>query len=106
VATPPVTASILEGITRASLISLLQEQLGITCAEREADRTELYDCEEAFLCSTGLEIVPIGSVDGIAVNGARQSPLTARLTDLYGRTVRGTLSAHPEWRTPVYQATR
>ncbi len=103
VATPPVTASILEGITRASLINLLQEQLGMTCAEREVDRTELYDCEEAFLCSTGLEIMPIGSVDGIAVNGARQGPLTARLTELYGRTVRGTLSAHPEWRTAVYR---
>jgi hypothetical protein len=52
--TPPVTSSILESITRASLIDLLEEITGKPVEQRDIDRTELYAAEEAFLCGSRL----------------------------------------------------
>jgi branched-chain amino acid aminotransferase len=100
--TPPRSASILEGVTRASLMALLREQ-DMACEERDVDRSELYDCEEAFLCSTGLEVVPIASVDGLSIGDGTEGPVTRRLRKSYETVVRGSVDAWPEWRTPVYK---
>jgi branched-chain amino acid aminotransferase len=101
VVTPEGTASLLEGITRATIISLLRE-LGIPCVEREVDLTELYDSDEAFLSSTGLEILPLASVDGIAIGGGRPGEITMAISRHYESLVRGQMPDFPEWRTPVY----
>ena len=61
--TPPVTENILEGITRATIMTLLRDELGIPVVERPIDRTELYVCDELILCGTGAQIAPVGSVD-------------------------------------------
>jgi branched-chain amino acid aminotransferase len=100
--TPPRSASILEGVTRASLIALLREE-HMPCEERDVDRSELYDCEEAFLCSTGLEVLPIASVDGLPVGDGAEGAITRRLRERYETVVRGSVPAWPEWRTPVYE---
>jgi branched-chain amino acid aminotransferase len=102
-ATPAVTEQILEGITRDTLI-VLAGDLGIPCDERQVDRTELYDCEEAFLSSTGLEIVPIASVDRLAVGAGAPGPTTAALRTQYRAVVRGTVPAHEDWLTGVYDS--
>jgi branched-chain amino acid aminotransferase len=60
--TPPITADILESITRTTLIeSICPDMLGLDVVEREIDRTELYVAEEAFFCGSGYEITPIVS---------------------------------------------
>jgi branched-chain amino acid aminotransferase len=100
--TPARSASILEGVTRASLLALLREQ-DMPCEERDLDRSELYDCEEAFLCSTGLEVLPIASVDGLSIAGGAEGPMTRRLRERYEAVVRGSVDAWREWRTPVYE---
>jgi branched-chain amino acid aminotransferase len=100
--TPPRSASILEGVTRASLLALLREQ-DMPCEERDLDRSELYDCEEAFLCGTGLEVLPIGSVDGLSIAGGVEGHVTRRLRERYETVVRGSVDAWREWRTPVYE---
>jgi branched-chain amino acid aminotransferase len=56
VITPPVTADILEGITRATLIQLFREAMGVPVVERDIDRSELYVCDEAFFCGSGQEV--------------------------------------------------
>lgn len=99
--TPPVTASILESITRATLIVLLREVLGVPVVEREVDRTELYICDEAFFCGTAAEITPVASVDRLPVGDGRIGPITRRLQQLYHDIVRGVDGRFPEWRTPV-----
>jgi branched-chain amino acid aminotransferase len=99
-ATPAVTEQILEGITRDTVITLARE-LGIPCLEREVDRTELYDCEEAFLCSTGLEILPIAAVDGLPV-GNPERQITETIRSEYLLLVRGSTTGHGEWLTPTY----
>lgn len=103
VCTPPVTAGILESITRASLIRLFADKLGRQTIEREIDRTELYLAEEVFLCGSGMEVVPVIAVDRLPVGDGRKGPVTAAIQDAYFRVARGQDNAYPEWRTPVYR---
>src|SRR5690606_22295479 len=65
--TPGVTSSILESITRQTLIQLARDELGLKVEERDLDRSELYIASELFLCGSGLEISPVLSVDRLAV---------------------------------------
>ena len=74
--TPNVTSSILESITRATLIDLLQEMTGREVEQRDIDRTELYDAEEAFLCGSSYEVQPILSIDRLDVGTGQVGALT------------------------------
>jgi branched-subunit amino acid aminotransferase/4-amino-4-deoxychorismate lyase len=56
--TPPVTADILEGITRDAVMELAEKELGMPVLEREVGRTELYAADEVFLSGTGFQIAP------------------------------------------------
>ena len=102
IVTPPVTDDILEGITRATLMTLLKEELGLTVVERSIDRTELAVAEEAFLAGTGAQIVPITRVDHRPIGGGRPGRLTLELRDLYFDVVRGKKAKYRSWCTPVY----
>lgn len=53
--TPPCTASVLESITRDTIIEIAKNVLNIKTIERDIDRTELYICDEAFLCGSAME---------------------------------------------------
>ncbi len=100
--TPPVTAGILESITRTTLMDLAARELGMEVVEREIDRTELYVAEEVFMCGSGLEVLPITSVDRIAVGDGARGSLTKRIQDVYFAAARGELPAYRRWLTPVY----
>jgi branched-chain amino acid aminotransferase len=106
VCTPPVTAGILESITRSVLIRLFEEKLGRRVVEREIDRTELYVADEVFLCGSGQEVVPVVSVDRLTVGSGRKGPVTAAIQETYFRVARGQDNAYPEWRSPVYPIAR
>jgi branched-chain amino acid aminotransferase len=101
VITPPVTASILDSITRSTLIQLAGQDLGVEVVERDVDRTELYLAEEAFFCGTGAEVRPILSVDRFSLGDGQIGPLTRQIAALYHDIVRGTESRFGEWRTLV-----
>ena len=100
--TPPVTADILEGVTRATIIELARRELGLTVMEREIDRSEIYICDEAFFCGSGAEIVPVLSVDHYPVGDGVPGALTRKLQALYFDVVSGKLAQYREWLTPVY----
>jgi branched-chain amino acid aminotransferase len=105
--TPPVTADILESITRTTLIENIYPDLfGMEVAEREIDRTELYVADEAFFCGSGYEITPIVSIDHFPLGDGKVGPVTQGLSDAYMDIVRGIDKRFPEWRTPAYQALR
>ena len=104
--TPPVTADILESITRTTLMEEIGPELGIDVVEREIDRTELYVADEAFFCGSGYEITPIVTVDRFSLGDGNAGPVTQRLLRAYMDIVRGVDKRFPEWRTPIYQAIR
>jgi branched-chain amino acid aminotransferase len=101
VITPPVTANILEGIVRRSLITLIREELGVEVIEREIDRTELYLADEALLCGTGVQIAAIGSIDHRIVGQGGTGPITHRLRELFYRVLRGEEAKYVDWLSPV-----
>lgn len=104
--TPPVTADILESITRDTLIELAQAELGLEVLERDIDRTELYVCDEAFFCGSGHEVSPINSIDHYPVGTGEPGPITRQLQKLYFDVVTGTVPKYRHWLTPVYCAAR
>jgi branched-chain amino acid aminotransferase len=102
VVTPSVTAGILESVTRDTLLELCRNELNLTPEEREIDRTETYVADEAFLCASGAEIVPITSIDKIPLGNARVGLITQKIMDLYLGIVRGTNPKYYKWLTPTY----
>ena len=101
-ATPPITAGILESVTRDTLLRLFEEKYGTAPVERQIDRTELYIADELFFCGSTYEVSPIVAVDGIPVGDGEIGPMTAGIWEAYEGLVRGRVPDHPEWRTPVY----
>jgi branched-chain amino acid aminotransferase len=100
--TPPVTAGILESITRRSLLAIASD-IGLQAVERDVGRTELYLAEEGFYCGTGQEIVPMLSVDGKPLGRGEPGPLTRRLQGAYDEIVRGRDDCYRHWLSPVYE---
>ena len=80
--TTPISAALLNGITRNSIITLAKAN-GIECVERDIPREYLYLCDELFMCGTAAEITPIRSVDGRQVGAGKPGPLTRRVQDLF-----------------------
>ncbi len=100
--TPPVTADVLEGIVRRSLIQLLREELGVEVQERPVDRTEAYLADEMFMCGTGAQITPITRIEHRPVADGEIGPLTARLRDCFMDVVYGRDERYLDWLAPVY----
>lgn len=102
--TPDVGSDILESITRDTVLRLAEELTGRPAVERRVDRSELYAAEEAFLCGSGQEILPILSVDRLPVGDGAPGPVTRALQERYFAIVRGDDPAFRDWLTPVWEA--
>jgi branched-chain amino acid aminotransferase len=101
--TPPHVASILDGVSRRSLIQIARD-LGYTVAERDVARAELYLAEEAFLCGTAAELVPIREVDDheLGEPGEITRVVQAKFEDaLHGRA-----QEYAEWLDVVEQPSK
>ncbi len=83
VITPPVTDNILEGITRRSIMQLIQDDLQLPIVERPIDRTEVYICDELFMTGTAAQVVAITQVDFSPVGNGIMGPVANRLRELY-----------------------
>jgi branched-chain amino acid aminotransferase len=100
--TPPVTDNILEGITRRTVMTLAQDDLGLRVIERPIDRTEVYVCDELFLTGTAAQVTAVIKVDHRPVGEGVMGPVTAQLRKLYDDAVRGRISKYRHWNEPVY----
>jgi branched-chain amino acid aminotransferase len=100
--TPPVTDDILEGVTRRILVNLIGDELGKKVVERSIDRTELYTCDELFLCGTGAQVSPVIEVDRRPVGDGKIGELTGELQGIYFGAVRGDNPKYSSWSLPVY----
>lgn len=100
--TPPVTDDILEGVTRRLVMQVLRDELGMPVIERSIDRTELYTCDELFLCGTGAQISPVVELDQRKIGDGRVGEVTQEVQQIYFGAVRGENPAHADWTIPVY----
>ena len=97
--TPPLT-SILEGITRDSIIEIAGEQ-GIPVAQERFPRDELYIADEAFFTGTAAEVTPIREVDGRMIGSGKPGDVTKRLQKSFFDIVNGKDEAHASWLTTI-----
>lgn len=102
--TPHTSSDILESITRSTALELFREA-GIETRERDIDRSELAAAEEAFFCGTAWEITPVIAIDRLKVGTGEVGPIVRELQDRFFSIATGESADHPEWRTPVYDAT-
>jgi len=94
--TTPVSAALLNGITRHTIITLAREA-GIDVVERDLPREYLYLCDELFMCGTAAEITPIRSVDGRQVGAGKPGPVTRRMQELFFGLFDGSTPDHHGW---------
>jgi branched-chain amino acid aminotransferase len=97
--TPPLT-SILEGITRETIIQLAAER-GMRILEERFTRDELYIADEAFFSGTAAEITPIREVDNRTIGTGKPGPVTKQLQAAFFDIVHGRDNKHEEWLTYV-----
>ncbi len=102
--TPPSSASILNGITRDSVITLAAE-LGISVEECNLPREALYCADEVFMTGTAAEITPVRSVDRKPVGQGKPGPLTLRLQQAFFGLFDGSTTDRWHWLTQVNEAT-
>jgi len=100
ISTPTVGSSILGGITRACVIQLAKDA-GMQVVEQRIPREMLYTADEAFFTGTVAEVMPIRSVDGLAVGDGKRGPVTQRLQERFFAIARGKAEDVHGWLTPV-----
>ncbi len=100
--TPPFSASILAGITRASVLKLATE-LGYTVRETVMPRELLYLADELFFTGTAVEITPVTSVDRIVVGDGERGPVTKAIQGAFFDILKGDVPDRHGWLTAVPQ---
>jgi branched-chain amino acid aminotransferase len=99
--TPSLDQSVLEGITRRSLITLLRGELGMAVEERPVERGELYLADEIFLTGTAAQITAVTRIDHRPIGTGQMGSVTSRLRSLFFDVVRGRSPKYRTWCTPV-----
>jgi branched-chain amino acid aminotransferase len=97
--TTPLT-SILEGITRDSILTLARD-LGIPASEQRFTRDEIYISDEAFFTGTAAEVTPIRELDNRAIGKGKAGPITKKLQAAFFDIVKGKNKRYESWLTYV-----
>jgi len=100
VATPPLGVSILGGITRSSVMTIMQG-LGLTVHERLISRDELYIADEVFMVGTAAEVTPVRELDDRKIGIGSRGPVTEKVQSAYFDAVRGVNVPDESWLTIV-----
>ena len=98
--TPPLSASVLPGITRDTIITLAQD-MGFQVKEQDLPREMLYISDEVFFCGTAAEITPIRSVDKVSIGIGKRGPVTAALQQAFFDYINGAVPDRHGWLTYV-----
>ena len=94
--TPPISAGVLEGITRDS-VTILARDMGIEVVEREITRSEIFIADEFFMTGTAAEVTPISYLDGRAIGTGKAGPITKKLQKAYFDAARGKDPKYSGW---------
>jgi len=98
--TPPLEGTILQGITRDSIM-ILARDAGYTVVEQNIAREMLYIADEVFFTGTAAEVTPIRSVDRIPVGSGTRGPVTERLQKEFFALLKGEGEDRYGWLTPM-----
>ena len=98
--TPPLSSSVLPGITRASVMTLLGE-MGVRVVEDTIPRELLYIADEVFFTGSAAEITPIRSIDKILIGSGKRGPLTKKLQEAFFAYINGSREDTYGWFTFV-----
>jgi branched-chain amino acid aminotransferase len=97
--TPPVAAGALEGITQDSVIAIAKD-LGFQVRFDYLTRSDLYVCEEMFVCGTAAEVSAVNSVDDRSI--PCPGPMTTAIAAEYAKAVRGQVDRYKDWLEHVH----
>jgi branched-chain amino acid aminotransferase len=100
IVTPGHHNSILDGITRRSIIQIAAD-LGYPVCERNIARAELYLADEVFLSGTAAEIVPVREIDDHAIGSGKPGEITRVLQAAFDDAIHGRSERYREWLDPV-----
>jgi branched-chain amino acid aminotransferase len=98
--TPPLSSSVLPGITRDSVMALCAD-LGYAVIEQDIAREMLYISDEVFFVGTAAEVTPLRSIDRIPVGNGKLGPITAKIKSEFFAIVEGKKKDRHGWLTPV-----
>jgi branched-chain amino acid aminotransferase len=99
--TPQLSESILEGITRASIIQIARDE-GFNVRESHVSKSQLYICDEIFLTGTAAEVTPVIEMDRKKVGDGKIGPVTSKLKNIFTEIVSGNSTKYKSWLTEVY----
>jgi len=100
VLTPPLSSSVLPGITRDSVMTLFRD-MGVRVAEETIPREMLYVADEVFFTGSAAEITPIRSIDKITIGSGRRGPLTEKVQKAFFEVIDGKRADTRGWLTFV-----
>lgn len=92
--TPPLSAGALEGITQSTVVALAND-MGVEVVEGDLTRSDLYVCDEMFLCGTAAEVSTVNSVDDRSI--PCPGPIGSAIAAAYGDLVRGKNDKYADW---------
>jgi len=98
--TPPLSSSILPGITRATVIQLLRD-MDVPLVEDTIPREMLYIADEVFFTGSAAEITPIRSIDKIDIGSGKRGPITERLQKEFFAYINGERGDRHKWLTYI-----
>jgi branched-chain amino acid aminotransferase len=100
IATPPISAGCLGGITRESVIEIARD-LGYEVREEHLVRTDLYLADEVFFTGTAAEVTPVCEIDDRKVGEGHRGPVTKEIQGTFFAATKGELDKYEHWLTPV-----
>ena len=100
IATPPLSASILDGISRRTVMTLAHD-LGFEVVQRDLTRAELYLADEVYLTGTAAELVPVREIDDHAIGTGRPGEITVAVQRAFDDALHGRTERYREWLDPV-----
>jgi branched-chain amino acid aminotransferase len=100
IATPGQHNSILDGVTRRSIIQIAAD-LGYSVIERSLARAELYLADEVFMSGTAAELVPVREIDDHTIGSGKPGEITRVLQDAFDDAIYGRSERYREWLDPV-----
>jgi branched-chain amino acid aminotransferase len=92
----PVTAPVLEGITRHTIFTITKD-LGHEVLERPISRDQLYTADEVFVCGTAAECIGLSEIDFRKIGDGKTGPVTREIQNVYHDLIRGKVAKYEEW---------
>ena len=101
--TPPLTASILNSITRLTVLEIAKKELNLETLEQDIQKEELETADEIFLCGTSMEITPVIMINKTKINNENIGEITKKIRRIYFDIVRNKVKKYSHWLMPIYK---